>query len=101
MAPNGDVFVSEGHNQSPQAPPETVSRISKFTQDGKFIRSFGKLGSGPGEFRGPHDLAMDTQGRIFLPTGELSGFKSYIRTENTSESGGNSVARAVFTSGTT
>ena len=66
MAPNGDVFVSEGHNQSPQAPPETVSRISKFTKDGKFIKSFGKLGSGPGEFRGPHDLAMDAQGRIFV-----------------------------------
>jgi DNA-binding beta-propeller fold protein YncE len=66
MAPNGDVFVSEGHNQNLQAPPETVSRISKFTKDGKFIKSFGKLGSGPGEFRGPHDLAMDAQGRLFV-----------------------------------
>jgi sugar lactone lactonase YvrE len=66
MAPNGDVFISEGHNQNPQAPPETVARISKFTKDGKFIKSFGKLGSGPGEFRGPHDLAMDAQGRLFV-----------------------------------
>ena len=39
IAANGDVFISEGHNQNPQAPPETVSRISKFTKDGKFIRS--------------------------------------------------------------
>ena len=66
IAPNGDVFISEGHNQNPQAPPETVSRISKFTPDGKFIKSFGKLGSGPGEFRGPHDIAMDAQGRLFV-----------------------------------
>jgi DNA-binding beta-propeller fold protein YncE len=66
MAPNGDVFISEGHNQNPQAPPETVARISKFTKDGKFIKSFGKLGSGAGEFRGPHDLAMDAQGRLFV-----------------------------------
>ncbi len=66
IAPNGDVFISEGHNQSAQAPPETVSRISKFTPDGKFIKSFGKLGSGPGEFRGPHDIAMDAQGRLFV-----------------------------------
>jgi len=66
MAPNGDVFISEGHNQNPQAPPETVSRISRFTKDGKFIKSFGKLGSGPGEFRGPHDLTMDVQGRLFV-----------------------------------
>jgi DNA-binding beta-propeller fold protein YncE len=66
IAPNGEVFISEGHNQNPQAPPETVSRISKFTPDGKFIKSFGKLGSGPGEFRGPHDIAMDAQGRLFV-----------------------------------
>jgi len=66
MAPNGDVFISEGHNQNPQAPPETVSRISRFTKEGKFIKSFGKLGSAPGEFRGPHDLTMDTQGRLFV-----------------------------------
>ena len=66
MAPNGDVFVSEGHNQSPQAPPETVSRISKFTKDGKFIKSFGKWGSGPAEFRTPHDIALDSQGRLFV-----------------------------------
>lgn len=66
MAPNGDVFISEGHNQNPQAPPETVSRISRFTNDGRFIKSFGKLGSGPGEFRGPHDITMDGQGRLFV-----------------------------------
>ena len=66
VAPSGDIFVSEGHNQNPQAPPETVSRISKFTKDGKFIKSFGKLGSGPVEFRGPHDITMDAQGRLFV-----------------------------------
>ena len=66
MAPNGDIFISEGHNQNPEAPPETVSRISRFTKDGKFIKSFGKLGSGPGEFRGPHDITMDAQGRLFV-----------------------------------
>jgi hypothetical protein len=27
MAPNGDVFISEGHNQNPQAPPETVAHL--------------------------------------------------------------------------
>src|SRR6266511_4162449 len=73
IAPNGDVFISEGHNQSAQAPPETVSRISKFTPDGKFIKSFGKLGSGPGEFRGPHDIAMDAQGRLYVADSESNG----------------------------
>jgi sugar lactone lactonase YvrE len=66
MAPNGTVYISEGHQQGENAPPTTVARISMFTKDGKYIRSFGTLGSGPGEFRGPHDLAMDAQGRLFV-----------------------------------
>ncbi|PYS13183.1 MAG: hypothetical protein DMG15_12000 [Acidobacteria bacterium] len=66
IAPNGDLFISEGHTQNPDAPPETVSRISKFTKDGKFIKSFGKFGTGPGEFRGAHDIAMDAGGRLFV-----------------------------------
>jgi DNA-binding beta-propeller fold protein YncE len=66
-APNGDIFIAEGHSgQYDDARPDTVARISKFTKDGKFIKSFGKLGSGPGEFRTPHDLAMDSQGRLFV-----------------------------------
>jgi DNA-binding beta-propeller fold protein YncE len=67
VAPNGDIFIAEGHaGQAVDAPPDTVSRISKFAKDGKFIKSFGKLGSGPGEFRLPHDLALDEQGRLFV-----------------------------------
>ena len=67
VAPNGDIFISEGHGgQAPEAPPGTVSRISRFTSDGTFVKSFGKLGSGPVEFRLPHDLAMDAQGRLFV-----------------------------------
>ncbi len=67
MAPNGDLFITEGHSgQAPNAPPETVARVSRFTRDGKFVRSFGRLGSGPGEFRTPHDITMDAQGRLFV-----------------------------------
>jgi sugar lactone lactonase YvrE len=67
VAPNGDIFVAEGHaGQNANAPPDTVARISKFTKDGKFIKSFGKLGSAPGEFRTPHSLAFDSRGRLFV-----------------------------------
>jgi DNA-binding beta-propeller fold protein YncE len=67
VAPSGDIFIAEGHSgQADNAPPDTVARISRFTKDGKFIKSFGKLGSGPGEFRTPHDLAMDSLGRLFV-----------------------------------
>jgi len=66
-APNGDIFVAEGHaGQNANAAPDTVARISKFTKDGKFIKSWGKLGSGPGEFRTPHSLAIDARGRLFV-----------------------------------
>jgi len=52
------IFVSEGHSgQGEKATPDTAARISRFTKDGKFIRSFGKWGTGPVEFRTPHDIA--------------------------------------------
>ncbi len=64
---NGDIFVSEGHGgQSPDAPPDTVARISKFDRNGKFIKSWGKHGGGQGEFRTPHSLAFDSRGRLFV-----------------------------------
>jgi sugar lactone lactonase YvrE len=67
VAPNGDVFIAEGHGgQNLKAPPDTVARISKFTRDGKFIASWGKLGGAPGEFRTPHGLAFDSKGRLFV-----------------------------------
>ena len=59
VAPNGEIFVSEGHGGG-------NSRILKFTKDGKFIKSIGKKGSGPGEFDVPHALAMDSKGRLFV-----------------------------------
>ena len=66
-APNGDIFVSDGHSgQNPTATPDTNARIVKFTRDGKFVKEWGKLGSGPGEFRTPHALAMDSRGRLFV-----------------------------------
>ena len=61
FAPNGDIFISEGH-----APTFGNSRIVKFDKTGKFIKSFGKLGSGDGELKGPHVLAFDSQGRLFV-----------------------------------
>jgi sugar lactone lactonase YvrE len=61
IASNGDIFVAEGH-----APTFGNSRIMKFDKSGKFITTFGHLGSGDGEFRSPHVIAFDSQGRLFV-----------------------------------
>jgi DNA-binding beta-propeller fold protein YncE len=60
VAPNGDVFVADGHGGPSNA------RIVKFSAEGKFIKTWGKKGSAPGEFDTPHSLAMDSQGRLFV-----------------------------------
>ena len=66
-APNGDIFVADGHSgQNDNPPPGSTGRIMKFTKDGKFIKEWGKLGPGPGEFRNAHALALDSRGRVFL-----------------------------------
>jgi len=66
-APNGDIFVSDGHSgQNPNPPPNANGRIVKFDKNGKYIKEWGKMGSGPGEFRTPHALAFDSKGRLFV-----------------------------------
>ena len=59
VAKNGDIFVSEGHGRG-------NNRVLKFTKDGKFIKEWGKLGTGPGEFDQPHALAFDSKGRLYV-----------------------------------
>jgi DNA-binding beta-propeller fold protein YncE len=66
-APNSDIFVADGHGTvAMDLPPDTVTRIIKFTPDGKFIKAWGSLGSGKSQFRNPHALAFDSQGRLFV-----------------------------------
>src|SRR5262249_56451165 len=63
----GDILVSEeSWGEQPGAPADTVARITRFTKDGKYIRSFGRLGTGPAEFKTPHDLTMDPEGRLLV-----------------------------------
>lgn len=64
IAPNGDIFVSEGHSSGGRG--ATNDRIQKFDKTGKFIMMWGKSGTGPGEFDQPHSLAFDSKGRLFV-----------------------------------
>ncbi|MCZ6918095.1 MAG: hypothetical protein O7I93_15085 [Gemmatimonadetes bacterium] len=66
-AANGDIFVGDGHGgQNMNAPPDTVARIVKYNRNGEYITSWGKLGSGRGELRTPHALAIDSRGRLVV-----------------------------------
>ena len=60
IAPNGDIFVADGHGG------DTNARIVKFTKDGKFIKTWGKKGTAPGEFDIPHCAVFDSKGRLFV-----------------------------------
>ncbi len=60
VAPNGDIFVADGHDAGGN------NRIMKFSSDGRFLLQWGTTGTGVGEFQDPHALAMDSQGRLFV-----------------------------------
>ena len=61
-APNGDVYVAEGHSDAPTA----NARILKFDRTGAFLRAWGTRGNGTGQLLQPHALAMDSRGRLFV-----------------------------------
>lgn len=60
VASNGDIFVADGHGG------DTNARIVKFSKDGTFVTTWGKKGSGPGEFDTPHSIALDSKERVFV-----------------------------------
>jgi DNA-binding beta-propeller fold protein YncE len=62
IASNGDVYISEGHGE---AKPNN-SRIMVFTKDGKFLKTFGSLGTGDGQLRSPHAIAFDSQDHLYV-----------------------------------
>jgi sugar lactone lactonase YvrE len=62
IAANGDVFIAQGH--TPGA--EGDARVLKFDKAGKFIKSWGGKGSGPGQFQVAHGIAIDGKGLVWV-----------------------------------
>lgn len=58
VAPNGEIFVTDGEGPN--------NRVVRFSGDGGFIDAWGATGSEPGNFRTPHDIAIDSRGRVFV-----------------------------------
>jgi peptidylamidoglycolate lyase len=57
IAPDGTFYVSDGY---------VNSRITKFSQDGEFIASWGTKGTATGQFDVPHSIALDSQGFVYV-----------------------------------
>jgi sugar lactone lactonase YvrE len=75
VGPDGSIYVADGHGAQGMITANAVaegikrgatSRISKFSPDGKFIKSWGGIGVRHGEFRTPHALAFDGRGRLWV-----------------------------------
>ena len=56
VGPDGNVYVPDTHYQ----------RVMVYTPDGKLLRKWGSMGSGPGQFVWPTDVAFDEKGRVFV-----------------------------------
>ncbi len=53
----GNIYVADGYGNS---------RIAKFDKNGRFLKSWGSRGSGPGQFNLPHTIAIDAQNNIYV-----------------------------------
>lgn len=60
---------------------DRVSReVHEFSlSDGRYIRSFGRLGKGPGEYGNPRCMAMDSKGFIYIQDGTYGQLLHYDR----------------------
>jgi DNA-binding beta-propeller fold protein YncE len=63
VGPGGELYVSDGYGNA---------RVHKFTADGRLLLSWGEPGSGPGQFRLPHGIAVDRQGTVYVADRENS-----------------------------
>ncbi len=56
----GNIFVADGLANT---------RIAKFDKDGRFVKSWGKKGTAPGEFANVRSIAIDAQGNVYAADG--------------------------------
>jgi len=63
VTPSGEIYIADGYGNA---------RIHKFSSDGKLLFSWGEPGGAPGQFRLPHNIWIDRQGRIWISDRENS-----------------------------
>lgn len=60
VAPDGHIFVADGHDAGGN------NRIVKLSPEGEFVMEWGETGEADGQFRDVHALAMDSRGRLWV-----------------------------------
>lgn len=55
--PQGNTYISDGYINS---------RVAKVDPNGKWLKSWGEPGDGPGQLNTPHSIAADAQGNIYV-----------------------------------
>jgi len=75
VGPDGTIFVSDGHNGQGMTTAAAMAeglesgqtaRVIRYTADGEYIDEWGQIGTLHGEFRTPHALEFDSQGRLWV-----------------------------------
>jgi len=61
LTPSGEIYVADGYGNA---------RVHKFSPEGKLLFSWGEPGGAPGQFRLPHNIWLDKQGRVWIPDRE-------------------------------
>ena len=63
VGPSGNIYIADGYGNA---------QVHKFSKDGKYLFSWGEPGTGPGQFRLPHNIRVDRQERVWIPDRENS-----------------------------
>ena len=53
----GNFYISDGYGNT---------RVVKFDKTGKYLMTWGTLGEGPGQFRLPHTIGVDSKDRVYV-----------------------------------
>jgi streptogramin lyase len=75
VGPDGSIYIGDGHDGQGMTTQAAMNeglargatgRILKYSPDGTFVREWGQIGTLHGEFRTPHALEFDSQGRLWV-----------------------------------
>lgn len=70
LGPAGDMYVSDGYGNA---------RVHRFAPDGRLLHSWGEPGSGPGQFKVPHGIAVSGDGTVYVADRENSRIQLFTQ----------------------